>query len=184
MKQSFLEQSDNGFYFDNRISKLIAMHSESYLHRYSDFIKVDYPRIPIPTKEDFERLVPFGKELVDLHLMIKKLATSVTYPAVGSNVVETIKYKDNRVYINDGQYFGNVPEEAWNCYIGGYMPAQKWLKDRKGRNLSFVEIEHYEQIIAILIQAPEFYKKLGYELEFVRKDNDSKLSKYFYLKKI
>ena len=138
-----------------------VMHRESYLHRYSAFLKVDYPRIPVPTKEDFNRLVPFGKELVDLHLMVKKLTTSVTYPAVGSNVVEAIRYKDNKVYINDGQYFGNVPEVAWNCYIGGYQPAQKWLKDRKGRILNFVEIEHYEQIIAILIKTYEIIKCIG-----------------------
>ena len=127
-----------------------VLHSKSYLHKYADFLKVDYPRIPVPTKEEFERLVPLGKELVDTHLMNTKLASKVIYPAVGNNIVETIKYLNNKIYINNEQYFDNVSEEAWNYYIGGYQPAQKWLKDRKQRILTFQDIEHFEQIIAIL----------------------------------
>jgi hypothetical protein len=65
-----------------------------------------------------------------------------------------------RVYINgkagaqngEGQYFADVPERAWNFYIGGYQPAQKWLKDRKGRALSFDDIRHYQKIIKILCE--------------------------------
>jgi len=57
-----------------------------------------------------------------------------------------------RVYINSTQYFGNVPELAWNFYIGGYQPAQKWLKDRKGRVLSSVELDHYQKIITVLVE--------------------------------
>ncbi len=55
-----------------------------------------------------------------------------------------------RVYINETQYFGDVPETAWNFYIGGYQPAQKWLKDRKGRTLNFEDIEHYQKIVKVL----------------------------------
>ena len=33
-------------------------------------------------------------------------------------------------------------------------------------------------------QAPDFYKKQGFELEFVREDKDHKLSKYFFSKKL
>ena len=54
--------------------------------------------------------------------------------------------------INSTQYFGDVPEEAMNAYIGGYQPAQKWLKDRKGRVLSFDDINHYRKIIHALTQ--------------------------------
>lgn len=60
-----------------------------------------------------------------------------------------------RVYINETQYFGGVPEAAWNFYIGGYQPAQKWLKDRKGRVLSFEDIEHYQKIIKVLDETEE-----------------------------
>ena len=54
------------------------------------------------------------------------------------------------MYINDTQYFANVPEVAWNFYIGGYQPAQKWLKDRKGRELSYEDILHYQKVIVAL----------------------------------
>lgn len=33
-------------------------------------------------------------------------------------------------------------------------------------------------------QAPEFYKKLGYEVEYIRESADPKLTKYFYIKRV
>ena len=75
-------------------------------------------------------------------------------------LVDKITYNDGRVYINGEQYFDNVPLTAWEFYIGGYQPAQKWLKDRKGRNLSFDDIEHYRQIIAILMETDRLMKEI------------------------
>jgi predicted helicase len=57
-----------------------------------------------------------------------------------------------KVFINSEQYFDKVPEVAWNFYIGGYQPAQKWLKDRKGRTLEFEDILHYQKIIKALTE--------------------------------
>ncbi len=62
--------------------------------------------------------------------------------------------------INGDQYFANVPAEAWNFYIGGYQPAQKWLKDRKGRTLSFDDINHYRNIIAVLLRTAELMREI------------------------
>src|SRR5680860_1905711 len=70
-----------------------------------------------------------------------------TYSEAGSDMVEKIKYENGKVYINNTQYFGNVPEVAWSFYIGGYQPAQKWLKDRKGRTLLSSDIEHYQKLL-------------------------------------
>jgi hypothetical protein len=67
------------------------------------------------------------------------------YPEDGNNTVSKIKYQDGKVYINDTQFFDNVPEVAWDFYIGGYQPAQKWLKDRKDRKLEFDDILHYQK---------------------------------------
>ena len=61
-----------------------------------------------------------------------------------------------KVYINDSQYFDNVPQLAWEFYIGGYQPAQKWLKDRKGRKLEFDDILHYQKIIVALSETVRF----------------------------
>ncbi|MDR1741965.1 MAG: hypothetical protein LBR38_09040, partial [Synergistaceae bacterium] len=111
--------------------------------------------------EEFDRLAAIGGRLRRLHLMedIPPLAT--TFPAEGSCRVEAVKYKDGRVYINDAQYFGNVPQEAWEFYIGGYQPAQKWLKDRKGRVLSWEEIQHYQRVIAVLTETEHLIWGIG-----------------------
>ena len=91
-----------------------------------------------------------------------------TYPVSGSNVIGKISYtstgsaqaKTGKVFINSEQYFGNVPEIAWNFYIGGYQPAQKWLKDRKERTLASADIEHYQKIIVALIETDKIMKKI------------------------
>jgi hypothetical protein len=57
---------------------------------------------------------------------------------------------DGKVWINDTQYFAHVPEVAWKFYIGGYQLAQKWLKDRYGRTLTFDDIRHYQRMIVAL----------------------------------
>ena len=75
---------------------------------------------------------------------------TTTYPIAGTNEVTELTYRDGRVHINPSQYFGNVSETTWTFFIGGYQPAQKWLKDRRGRTLGFADIRHYQQIIAAL----------------------------------
>ena len=65
-----------------------------------------------------------------------------------------------KVYINEAQYFENVPEVAWNFYIGGYQPAQKWLKDRKERKLEFDDIAHYQKIIVALTETDRLMKAI------------------------
>lgn len=132
-----------------------VLHSPSYREKYKEFLKIDFPRVPYPRdKKQFAELAALGKELRELHLLespkTRKYITS--YDVEGSDVVEKITRKDDRVYINAGQYFGGVPEVAWNFYIGGYQPAQKWLKDRKGRTLTSEEIEHYQKIIVALVE--------------------------------
>ncbi len=85
--------------------------------------------------------------------------------AVETHVVEThgrasLHATSLRVYINDTQYFDNVPEIAWNFYIGGYQPAQKWLKDRKDRKLEFEDILHYQKIIVALTETERLMKEI------------------------
>ena len=71
-----------------------------------------------------------------------------------------------KVWINEKQFFGNVPEKAWNFYIGGYQPAEKWLKDRRGRVLSFEEIQHYQKIIVALMETDRIMGEIdGIEIE-------------------
>lgn len=70
----------------------------------------------------------------------------------GNNLVEKVRYDDEtqRVFINPRQYFDTVPPDAWAFQVGGYQVCDKWLKDRKGRTLTFDDIQHYQQIVVAL----------------------------------
>lgn len=137
-----------------------VLHSPSYREKYKEFLKTDFPRVPVPTQAEFDRLVLLGRQLRELHLMKSPLIDDydTTFPEAGDNVVEKVKFEDGRVWINDTQYFGNVPELAWDFYIGGYQPAQKWLKDRKSRSLSDTDLDHYQKIIKILLETDRIMK--------------------------
>jgi Type ISP C-terminal specificity domain len=100
-----------------------------------------------------------GERLVDLHLMEKFGKATPNYPEQGNNVVEKIEYlelhdqsEQGRVYINKSQYFDGVSHDVWEFHVGGYQVCQKWLKDRKGRVLTFDDIKHYQRIVAALAE--------------------------------
>ena len=140
-----------------------VLHSPSYRDTYKEFLKTDFPRVPYPPdKNQFRGLVKLGAELRALHLIesekLNKLIT--TYPETGDHCVTKIKREKEKVFINKTQYFGQVPEAAWQFYIGGYQPAQKYLKDRKGRNLSSEEIRHYQKIIVALVETATTMEKI------------------------
>lgn len=141
-----------------------VLHSPSYRERYKEFLKIDFPRIPLPESEaEFVSKGAIGKQLIDLHLMrdTHTWPIATTFPAGGDCMVDAIRYADGCVWINNTQYFGNVPEAAWNAYIGGYQPAQKWLKDRKGRTLSFDDLDHYQRVIYALTETQRLMAELG-----------------------
>lgn len=147
-----------------------VLHSPTYREKYKEFLKIDFPRVPYPKdKKTFKALVALGTELRLIHLLespkVNKFIT--TFPVMeGNEEVEKIKYENGKVWINKSQYFGNVPEIAWNFYIGGYQPAQKWLKDRKGREpLTNEEIEHYQKIIVALTETDRIMKEID-QVEF------------------
>jgi len=132
-----------------------VLHSPMYRETYKEFLKIDFPRVPYPKDTaTFWTLVALGGQLRQVHLLespaVDKPLTQ--YPEDGDNVVRKVKYEAGNVYINDTQYFANVPPLAWEFYIGGYQPAQKWLKDRKDRTLDFEDVAHYRRTIAALIE--------------------------------
>lgn len=139
-----------------------VLHSPSYREKYREFLKIDFPRIPYPeNKEKFEYYRKYGEQLRKLHLMIDGPQSEIMFPVAGDCMVEKIVYDKERVYINKTQYFDNVPQVAWNFYIGGYQPAQKYLKDRKGRVLSVDEVKHYEKIITVLCETDRIMHEIG-----------------------
>jgi predicted helicase len=140
-----------------------VLHSPAYREKYKEFLKIDFPRVPYPKdKTTFWQLVELGREIRRIHLLespvVEKFITQ--YPIDGNNIVSKLKYEAGRVYVNDSQYFAGVPDVAWNFYIGGYQPAQKWLKDRKTRELSFEDISHYQKIIIALSETDRLMKEI------------------------
>ena len=123
-----------------------VLHSPQYRRRYADFLKSDFPRVPFTSDRSlFANIVELGKRLVSLHLMELEGDGGPAYPEKGDNRVDTVRYVppsdgvQGRVFINRDQHFEGVPPDIWDFTIGGYRPAEKWLKDRKGRVLSDVE---------------------------------------------
>ena len=165
-----------------------VLYSPTYRARYAEFLKRDFPRVPITAHKDlFAKLAKLGERLVALHLMKADTKEQSRFPVAGSNEVAKIEFKipsraelvdsnmnnapkrksrkasaelesDNRtgrVHINADQYFDAVPEAVWNYHIGGYQVCKKWLKDRKGRQLSYDDIKHYHGIVAALAETIE-----------------------------
>ncbi len=144
-----------------------VLHSPAYRSRYADYLKSDFARVPLPGSAAlFEALVPLGTRLVALHLLDATAAPDLADPKpvrfVGSGeprVAAKPEFKAGRVHINAGCWFEDVPERAWNFHIGGYQPAQKWLKDRAakggkkasdGRVLTPEDLLHYRRMITAM----------------------------------
>lgn len=133
-----------------------VLYSPAYRAKYEEFLKRDYPRIPfIDDREGVLKLSQIGKELVDLHLMRNgqfwvNFPDHATFNITGSNQVKKVKYDSGQIWINEKQYFDNVPEDCWNFYIGSYRVLEKWLKNRSQRQLTSSEITTFIDIIEII----------------------------------
>jgi predicted helicase len=150
-----------------------VFHSPTYRERYAEFLKIDFPRLPLTSNSDlFRELCNFGEQLVGLHLMEKFGKALLKYPIKGNNLVEKIEYlepqdlpEQGRVYISKTQYFDGVPSEVWNFHVGGYQICHKWLNDRKGRILSFDDIQHYQRIVSVLGETIQIMDQIDEAIE-------------------
>jgi predicted helicase len=141
------------------------LHTPSYRKKFKEFLKTDFPRIPYPKDAaQFKTVAEVGRSLIDTHLMRDAAPglseTRARFPKMGSDIVEEVRFDDGRVFINAEQFFDNVPQIAWEMPIGGYRPAEKWLKDRKGRALTGDDIKHYQRIIIALMKTAEAAERL------------------------
>jgi predicted helicase len=144
-----------------------VLNAPLYRKTYAEFLKIDFPRIPWPqSPENFWHVSEKGNQLRRLHLMEPDAIGSTPYPFTGSGEAKVEKpvFEKGCVYINKDQCFENVPETAWKFYIGGYQPAQKWLKDRKGRVLDFEDVKHYQKIIKILSETDRIMQTIDLDL--------------------
>jgi predicted helicase len=159
-----------------------VLHSPTYREKYKEFLKIDFPRVPYPKDKDtFWKLVNLGSQIRQIHLLESPVTEEyiTEYPIDGDHIVTKVRFEENyeiidgdsilnvtpvypmgRVYVNDTQFFQQVPLHVWEFYIGGYQPAQKWLKDRKGRTLEFDDILHYQKIIVALDETDRLMKEV------------------------
>lgn len=137
-----------------------VLYSPNYRRRYADFLMFDFPRVPLTRDRVlFRTLVVLGQELATLHLMKQECEGGPAFPIRGSNRVDRVRYvkpssktKQGRVWINSDQYFEGIASETWAFAIGGYRPAEKWLRDRRNRVLSYLDVAHYRSICAALTE--------------------------------
>ena len=153
--RAFIDQKYDHHYQPEEILGYIyaVLHSPTYRRKYAEFLKIDFPRLPfVDDRQLFEKLSKLGWELVQAHLLRDIPATLKVEVTKGSDAVEKPVYASpqQRLYFNAKQYFAPVPEDVWNFHIGGYQVLNKYLKSRKGRELSLYEKENLMNVIKVL----------------------------------
>jgi hypothetical protein len=142
-----------------------VLYCPSYRARYAEFLKIDFPRLPLTSNlELFRSLASLGGQLVAVHLLESlKLDHPITeYLGGRAHEVERVSWSKNTVWLNKTQTTGfrGVREEVWNFHIGGYQVCQKWLKDRRGRTLSKDDIIHYQKIVVAVAETIRLMKEI------------------------
>jgi Type ISP C-terminal specificity domain len=138
-------------------------HSPTYRQRYAEFLKIDFPRVPLTSNDQlFKDLGAKGQALVELHLMkSKQLNTLITkMSGDGDNAVTEVTYKpaEQRVYINKNRYFEGIAPKVWEFKIGGYQVLDKWLKAK--RTLSFDDVLHYQKVVVALKETMQLMQEI------------------------
>lgn len=137
------------------------LHDSRYRETYTDFLKDDYPRIPLFFKKVFEEFKEIGRELVELHLMRKRFGA--TPKIVGSSrKIKKVNYdgENERIHINETSYLDSIPKNVWEFIIGGCQVLDTYLKYRKGRELSISELEHIYEVVEIIKETIRLQNKL------------------------
>ena len=152
-----------------------VLHSPNYREKYKEFLKIDFPRVPFPKSETFWQLVNLGGKLRSLHLLedssldnrIIDIKGEAELKITNKLAKQDTVISDNLVTLNLNSEVSiiNIPLVAWEFYIGGYQPAQKWLKDRVERTLSRADLKHYNRIINALCKTDEIMKDIDNLLE-------------------
>jgi hypothetical protein len=127
-----------------------VLHAPTYRRRYTEFLRIDFPRIPFPeNSESVDELSMLGWALVQAHLLRDLPHRDLAkFHGKGDRTVEFVRYAtaDQSVAINGTQSFAPVPKNVWEFFIGGYQVLDKYLKSRKGRVLSLDEINHVSAV--------------------------------------
>ena len=142
-----------------------ALSAKKYSEDYSVYLKSDYPYVPVPkTADAFFELSALGNELAQItmmHTVTPRTDLKTTYPVSGQSDITKAEYKNEKIYINDAQYFGNVSADVWNFIAGHHQPAELWLKQRKGRILTSGEIIYYQRMLAAIKKTIEIKTRIS-----------------------
>ena len=130
------------------------LYSPTYRQRYYEFLKYDFPRIPMPQDIDqFRTLATLGQRLMEWHLLKDvQIPTRHRFEGEGDGVISKIQYADGKVWINPTQHFTDVPEEVWEYEIGAYRVCEKWLKDRRSETLRHEDVRQYRAILVAITE--------------------------------
>ena len=145
-----------------------VLYSPTYRKRYYEFLKYDFPRIPLPEDIDqFRALAALGQRLMDSHLL-KDVQIPVVhrFEGEGDGVVSKPRYADGKVWINPTQHFTDVSEAVWEYEIGAYQVCEKWLKDRRDEELGRAELQQYRAILVAVAETLAVMGEIDGALEF------------------
>ncbi|GAA0337338.1 hypothetical protein GCM10008967_29530 [Bacillus carboniphilus] len=147
------------------------LYSESYRKRYCDYLRIDFPNIPITRKSElFQNLSKFGLQLISLHLHNRGTKIKSNFPVEGTNKVTKVKFEINKkheskIYINEKQYFENIDFDVWDYKIGGYKVCEKWIKYRKNRVLTYNDLVYFQQIVSVIYETIQIQKNIDQEIK-------------------
>lgn len=145
-----------------------VLFSSAYRTKYRENLSIDFPKVPIPTDSAmFHKVVEVGKKLRELHLLEIPIENKlgIEFTGDGDNVVSGVRYTNDCVYINASQYFTNVRDDLWDFCFAGYHGLQKWLKDRRRRELSIQEIQHVINVFNVFDLTESYMDELDDILE-------------------
>lgn len=138
------------------------LHSPTYRARYADFLKYDFPRIPLPRDlAQFRHLSVLGQKLIDVHLF-RHVATSPRhrFEGDGDGVVSKLRYEAGHIWINTTQHFADVPLAVWEFEVGAYQVCEKWLRERRRQRLTAMEIVQYQQVLSAVGETLRLMKEI------------------------
>lgn len=136
-----------------------VLQSPSYLKRFKEELKYDYPKIPLTTNGSlFKSLSYSGRHLFECHVEKAAVAIKTTFDQEGDNRVTNVKHENETLWINEKQYIKGVTEAVWHYKVGGYFVIQKWLDERKNQSLSYDAIMHLQKMVAWIKESNKILK--------------------------
>ncbi len=182
MKFTYKERNNinNSFNSEDIFNYIYSiLHSQKFRKRYAEFLKIDFPYIPITKNiEFFKQLTKLGADLVALHTLNSNSLPlkDIVHFIEGSNGKQMGKfnrdcYKNGKIFIdlnrkNDGSYFNGIPEDVWNFFIGSYQVCYKWLYNKsvkgkkKGKLLTKNDIQSFKKIVIAIKNTIQLREKI------------------------